>query len=88
MQLVDATPQIRGNSTSLVILLHAPTSCPEKMDHVTQAVAEKMPDADLMIPRLPLHIMSNADPVNISIAVMQSIDMASGRAASPGGYNE
>lgn len=76
MKLAEAIPHIRGQSTSLVVLLHAPTSCPENMDHVTQAVADGMCDADLLIPRLPLNIASNADPVEISIAVLQIIDGA------------
>jgi pimeloyl-ACP methyl ester carboxylesterase len=79
MEIADTTPQFRGQSTSLVVVLHAPTSCPENMDGVKSAVMETMRDADLLIPRLPLHLSSNADPVAITIALLEAIDSAERR---------
>ncbi len=76
MHLIEATPQIRGKSSSLVVFFHAPTSCPEKMMHVKQAVAEELLDADLLIPNLPLNITSNADPIEITLAILEMIDQA------------
>ncbi len=76
MKIADATPQSRGKSTSLVVVLHAPTSCPEDMDGVRSAVMNTMGDADLLIPGLPLHLTSNADPVAITIALLEAIDSA------------
>lgn len=76
MKIADATLQPRGKSTALVVVLHAPTSCPEKMAGVTSAVMNTMGDADLLIPKLPLHLASNADPAAITIALLETIDNA------------
>lgn len=76
MDLVESAPKIRGRSNSLVVLLHAPTSCPEQLSDVKQAIATKQPDADLLVPRLPLQITSNVDPVELSIAIVRAIDRA------------
>ena len=76
MHLAETTPQIRGNSDSLVVLLHAPMSCPEDLGDVKQAIANKKPDADLLIPRLPIKITSNVDPVEVSVAIVKAIDRA------------
>ena len=43
---------------------------------MTQAVAERMVDADILLPRLPLNITSNADPVDLSVAILEAIDRA------------
>ena len=74
MELNEATPEIKGKSKSLVVMLHAPTSCPEDLDHVKQTVIDNLRDADLLIPRLPLNLSSNADPIDLVAAVIEAID--------------
>ena len=49
------------------------------MDGVKAAVMEQMTNADILIPRLPLNLTSNADPIAISIALLEAIERAEQR---------
>ena len=76
MRISEVIPEIRGKSDTLVVMLHAPLSCPENFQDVKKAVAEQNCDADLLVPRLPFNITSNVDPIALSIAVLEAIDNA------------
>ena len=49
-----------GASRQLVVLLHAFRSSPARLRHVCAVVRAEMPDADLLIPALPLRTFSIA----------------------------
>lgn len=66
----------RGASQDLVVLLHAYTSRPEKLTALRRVVEHEMPDADLLIPRLPASLTSMAKPAAIVQSVLGQIDQA------------
>ena len=76
MGLSEEIPEIMGESNSLVVLLHAPESCPEDLGQVKRTVADNIHNADLLIPRLPLNLSSNADPIGLTVAIIEAIDRA------------
>ena len=64
----------RGAGKELVVLLHAYSSSPEKLCYVRSAVAVSMPDADIMVPKLPAGFFSKADPIGIVENLLKDID--------------
>ncbi|MCI0400624.1 MAG: hypothetical protein L0Z68_04905, partial [Gammaproteobacteria bacterium] len=77
--IAHGTWQKNGQSSTLAVILHAPTFCPEQLSHLEQAIREHLPDADLLVPRLPLAVTSNADPVTVATSVVEMIDRAERR---------
>ena len=57
-----------GDSTDLIVLFHAYTLSPEKLDDVKEVckTIDKYKNADFLIPRIPASIFSNANPVEIT----------------------
>lgn len=76
MILRNSSPEIRGKSEQLVVFVHAYTSSRKSLRHVRDAVAEVLPDADLLRPDCPAGLLSNADPVDITEALLDAIDGA------------
>jgi len=74
--LKSATPQKRGQSNELVVIVHAWTSSAAKLNHVRQAVEEMLPDADLLIPDYPAGVFSSADPLQITEELVRAIEAA------------
>ena len=72
----EAVPRFenRGQSEDLVLLLHAYTTNPGSLRSVREAVANEMPDADLLVPSLPTGRFSMADPVKLAIDLSKEID--------------
>lgn len=66
----------RGASLDLVVLLHAYMSRPEKLAALRRVVEREMPDADLLIPRLPAGWASMAKPAAIVQDILEQIDQA------------
>ncbi len=66
--------EVHGESTKLVILLHACTSSPSKLNHVYDAVLQVIPNADIFIPELPTSIFSLANPIEIVLRLLNKID--------------
>jgi len=64
----------RGASRSLIVLLHAYTSSPQKLAAVRETVAEQFPDADILTPRLPASLLSMRQPEDIVATLLQRID--------------
>ena len=76
MLLKNMTPQTRGQSRELVVIIHAWTSSATKLKHVRQAVEESLPDADLLIPDYPAGVFSSADPLLITEELVRAIEVA------------
>ncbi len=66
--------EVHGNSTKLVVILHAYTSSPSKMSHVRDVVFQEIPNADIFIPKLPTAIFSLASPIDIVLSLLSAID--------------
>jgi hypothetical protein len=66
--------EVHGNSTKLVVMLHAYTSSPSKLNHVYDAVLQVIPNADIFIPELPTSIFSLANPIEIVLGLLSKID--------------
>jgi pimeloyl-ACP methyl ester carboxylesterase len=66
--------EARGTSEQLVVLLHAYTSNPEELGYLRNTVIVNMPNADIMVPKLPVSAFSFADPVDIVERLLKQID--------------
>jgi pimeloyl-ACP methyl ester carboxylesterase len=55
----------------LVVLLHAYTLTPRKMQRVAEVVREEYECSDLYVPKLPVSMLSWADPDNIAIGIVE-----------------
>src|SRR4029077_9911968 len=69
MVLQNTVPEIRGKSLQLIVAVHAWTSSSAELSHLRNAVARKMPDADLLFPDYPATVFSSADPIEIAQAL-------------------
>lgn len=63
----------RGASSELVVLLHGYDGGPTKMRHVRAVVAEKLENADIFVPTLPIDAFSFADPFRVVNDVIDQI---------------
>ena len=63
-----------GQSTNLVILLHAYRKSPKGLASIFDETLEHYPDADIFAPQLPLSTASKADPEEIADQVIKKID--------------
>jgi len=72
--MLQANLSRRGNSSALVVLLHAYLAGPESLDDVRRAVEEALPDADIAAPQLPFTRFSSASPSAVAVAVCDMID--------------
>ena len=65
-----------GDSTDLIVLFHAYTLSPDKLDDVKEVckTIEKYKNADFLIPRIPASVFSNANPVEITCEILNKID--------------
>ncbi|MFN0125720.1 MAG: esterase/lipase family protein [Verrucomicrobiales bacterium] len=88
MVLKNTETQARGQSRELVVIIHAWRSSTAKMGHVRQAVAETLPDADLLIPEYPAGAFSSADPLRITEELVRLIEGALQRRTQQGGGYE
>ncbi|MEW5966627.1 MAG: alpha/beta hydrolase [Pseudomonadota bacterium] len=66
----------RGSSQDLVVLLHAYMGSPARLGALRRAVERDLPDADLLLPRLPAGWASLASPTAIVQDVLTQIDRA------------
>ena len=64
----------RGDSTDLVVLLHAFRKSRENLRHVREMVAEAKPNADIFAPNLPIGIRSFASPTRIISKLLEQMD--------------
>jgi hypothetical protein len=70
----DSVFQRHGDSSILVVLLHAYMLRPKDFEAVATATNQEMPNADIFIPSLPLSLFSFADPNDIAQEVVKQID--------------
>ncbi len=66
--------EARDGSRSLVVLLHAYMSSPERLAAVRNIVAERFPDADLLTPSLPASWASMHQPEEIVANLLRCVD--------------
>ncbi|HEY2589282.1 MAG TPA: hypothetical protein VGI81_26290, partial [Tepidisphaeraceae bacterium] len=66
----------RGESSQLVVILHAWVSSSSSMADVRTTVVEAMPNADLLTPDYPASLLSNADPIDIADELVDVIRAA------------
>lgn len=76
MLLTNTTPEIRGDSTELVVGLHAWTSSSLRLSDVRTVVETEMPNADLLFPNYPASVFSSADPIAITRELVAAISEA------------
>lgn len=76
----------RGESTKLVVILHAYCSSPARMSAVRGVAADCFPDADLLVPALPTGPLSTHSPQAIVRDLLRMMDTVC--TARAGGYQE
>jgi hypothetical protein len=69
-----STFERRGDSRELVVLLHAYTQSPQHLHALRTRVAESKPDADILIPDLPLGLFSFVDCSEVVADLLRRID--------------
>jgi predicted esterase len=74
--LTNTEIEKRGRSRDLVVLLHGWIVGPQSFANIRQAVAECMPDADILSPSYPHSAISNADPYTVAANISAAIDAA------------
>lgn len=75
--VMSAVPVVkRGESTSLVVVLHAYTHERADMEGICQVVAAVLPDADLLVPEMPFDVFSMAKLEEVCASVKGQIDQA------------
>jgi pimeloyl-ACP methyl ester carboxylesterase len=62
-----------GSSTRLVVLIHGTLGSPRSLESVSKVVTEELPDADQLIPKLPIGVLSFDDPVRINAKLVHKI---------------
>ncbi len=89
MLLRNTTPEIRGASRSLVLVVHAYRSKSANMGGIRDAVRESLPDADFLAPDYPSNVFSDADPVRIAEELVAIVtDAIAARRDRGGDYQE
>ena len=68
------TIKSNSNQKYLVIILHGYRGSPESMSHIEKQVRLVYKNSTVLIPRLPLHLFSNADPLKITKHIVTLID--------------
>ncbi|MGZ8212928.1 MAG: hypothetical protein ACXWTP_00300, partial [Methylosarcina sp.] len=65
-----------GKSKDLIILFHAYTSSPEKLNSVKEVCKsiDRYKNSDILIPRIPASLFSIADPVEITREILNKVD--------------
>lgn len=65
-----------GESKQLIILFHAYTSSPEKLNHVKAVCksTDQYKNADVLIPRIPAGVLSFAKPEEITCEILDKVD--------------
>jgi alpha-beta hydrolase superfamily lysophospholipase len=76
MTLSNVVPEVRGQSTQLVVLVHAWTLSSASMSWVRAAIEQAMPHADLLVPDYQAHMFSSADPIAITEALCTALSDA------------
>jgi len=80
---------MNSSGSRLVVLLHAYMQSPERMSHVRRAVEEAWPQADILVPPLPLGRFSFANAASLARLVFEQIDQMIDRKAAVGaGYDD
>lgn len=64
----------RGESTTLVVVLHAYTHEAADMEGICQVVTAALPDADLLVPEMPFDVFSMAKLEDVCTSVKELID--------------
>ena len=76
MLLQHATPETRGGSRQLVVGVHAYTSSAAALRDLRQAIADALPDADLLFPDYPAGVFSSAAPERLALELVETIRAA------------
>jgi pimeloyl-ACP methyl ester carboxylesterase len=65
-----------GESKELIVLFHAYTSSPEKLNSVKEVCKsiDRYKNADILIPRIPAGVFSIANPVEITSEILNKVD--------------
>ena len=89
MKLKNTNVEVRGQSKQLAVLVHGYTHSSKKLHHVRDALAEMLPDVDLLVPDCPIGRFSNVAPVEITEDILSIIDAAiDDREKRGGSYQE
>jgi hypothetical protein len=75
-QVRYTTPEPGGSRKNLAVLLHGLDQTGESMGSVCSALREIAPDTDVLIPDLPFHVTSTANPDVISGQLVKILDAA------------
>jgi pimeloyl-ACP methyl ester carboxylesterase len=65
---------LNGNSSELVVVLHAFTKGPKDMASVIMSIKEVLPNADVYLPELPFGLLSTSSIGDVAKQVLYSID--------------